>query len=73
MGIRGGAGQMFEHYAGPTVLDLTEVILIDRGGLRALILAALLSREDRDRLRIRVGSGAVQRIEATGVASLPLA
>jgi anti-anti-sigma factor len=66
--------QTFEYHAGPTVLDLTEVSFIDRAGLRVLILAALRSREDRDRLRIRIGTGAVQRmIEATGVASLPLA
>lgn len=66
--------QTFEYHAGPTVLDLTEVSFIDRAGLRVLILAALRSREDRGRLRIRIGTGAVQRmIEATGVASLPLA
>ena len=66
--------QTFEHHAGPTVLDLTEVSFLDRAGLRVLILAALRSREDRDRLGIRIGTGAVQRmIEATGVASLPLA
>ena len=66
--------QTFEYHAGPTVLDLTEVSFIDRAGLRVLILAALRSREDRDRLRIRIGTGAVQgMIEATGVASLPLA
>ncbi len=55
------------------VLDLTGVTFIDPTGLRTLLWAAQHSGENRDSLRIRIGSAVRRMIEMTGVErSLPL-
>jgi anti-anti-sigma factor len=56
------------------VLDLSNIVRIDSTGLRTLLWVADRSSQDGNRVRIRVGSSAVQRIvEQTGVAkALPL-
>ena len=61
--------------ASPMILDLGEVDFLDSMGLRTLLAAAKHSPENADRLRIRLGPGAVRRvIDVSGVErSLPLA
>lgn len=54
--------------ASPILLDLGEVDFLDSVGMRSLLAVAKHSRENGNRLRIRLGSGAVRRvIEVSGV------
>ena len=52
--------------ASSIVLDLAGVSFIDLPGLRVVLWAADRGREDGDRIRIRLGSGAVRRMIDTG-------
>jgi len=67
-------GRVWYCDAAPILLDLGEVDFLDSVGLRSLLAAAKHSRENGDRLRIRIASAPVRRvIDVSGVErSLPL-
>jgi anti-sigma B factor antagonist len=48
--------------ASPIMLDLGEVDFLDSVGVRSLLAVAKNSRENGDRLRIRLASAAVRRV-----------
>ena len=66
--------RVWHRDAAPITLDLGKLDFLDSTGLRTLLAVARHSRENGDRLRIRLGSGAVRRvIKVSGVErALPL-
>jgi anti-sigma B factor antagonist len=60
--------------ASPILLDLADVDFLDSVGVRSLLAVAKHSRENGDRVRIRIASAPIRRvIEVSGVErSLPL-